>query len=122
MLYMVFNFFVFKKKQDILDVEVKVPTPPVSSPVSGEKESEPPEQVVETSIKETLNVVTERAEKEIEAQAISDSTAHPIKAPENETLPPKVLSQLETLKSTREDVIAAYKIFLGRLPESMELV
>jgi hypothetical protein len=27
-----------------------------------------------------------------------------------------------TMKATREDVIAAYKIFLGRLPESMEVV
>ena len=90
--------------------------------MSGKKESELAEQVAETSIKETPNLVTERAENEIEAQSLSDSTADPIKAPENETLPPKVLSQMETLKSTREDVIAAYKIFLGRLPESMEVV
>ena len=90
--------------------------------MSDQKESDPPEQVAKTSIKETPNVVTERAENEIEGQALSDSTADPIKAPENETLPPKVLSQMETLKSTREDVIAAYKIFLGRLPESMEVV
>lgn len=30
--------------------------------------------------------------------------------------------QMDTMKATREDVIAAYKIFLGRLPESMEVV
>jgi hypothetical protein len=30
--------------------------------------------------------------------------------------------QMDTIKATREDVIAAYKIFLGRLPESMEVV
>jgi hypothetical protein len=41
-------------------------------------------------------------------------------APENPE--PKVLGQMETINATREDVIAAYKIFLGRLPESMEAV
>jgi len=35
---------------------------------------------------------------------------------------PEVLGQMDTTKATREDVIAAYKIFLGRLPESMEVV
>lgn len=35
---------------------------------------------------------------------------------------PTPQGQLDTLKATREDVIAAYKIFLGRLPESMEVV
>ena len=34
----------------------------------------------------------------------------------------EVSAQMDTLKATREDVIAAYKIFLGRLPESMEVV
>ena len=35
---------------------------------------------------------------------------------------PDTQAQMDTLKATREDVIAAYKIFLGRLPESMEVV
>jgi len=35
---------------------------------------------------------------------------------------PEVLRQMDTTKATREDVIAAYKIFLGRLPESMEVI
>ena len=35
---------------------------------------------------------------------------------------PEVLGQMDTITATREDVIAAYKIFLGRLPESMEVV
>ena len=35
---------------------------------------------------------------------------------------PEVLGQMDTMKATREDVIAAYKIFLGRVPESMEVV
>ena len=35
---------------------------------------------------------------------------------------PEMLGQMDTTKATREDVIAAYKIFLGRLPESMEVV
>ena len=53
---MAFNFFGFKKKQDIEDVAVKVPTPPVPSPMSGEKESEPPEQFAETSIQEKISI------------------------------------------------------------------
>jgi hypothetical protein len=35
---------------------------------------------------------------------------------------PEEAGQMGTMKATREDVIAAYKIFLGRLPESMEVV
>ena len=35
---------------------------------------------------------------------------------------PKDLGQMGSMTATREDVIAAYKIFLGRLPESMEVV
>lgn len=46
-------------------------------------------------------------------------------APEADAAPaaePEVLGQMDTMKATREDVIAAYKIFLGRVPESMEVV
>ena len=35
---------------------------------------------------------------------------------------PVIPGQMDTAKATREDVIAAYKIFLGRVPESMEVV
>ena len=36
--------------------------------------------------------------------------------------PQAPVGQMDTIKATREDVIAAYKIFLGRLPESMAVV
>lgn len=45
----------------------------------------------------------------------SPVNAEPVKAPEGQ-------NQMLTAKVTREDVIAAYKIFLGRLPESMAVV
>jgi len=45
----------------------------------------------------------------------SPVNAEPVKAPEGQ-------NQMLTAKVTREDVIAAYKIFLGRLPESMTVV
>jgi hypothetical protein len=32
------------------------------------------------------------------------------------------MAQLATVRATREDVIAAYKIFLGRMPENMDVV
>ncbi len=44
----------------------------------------------------------------------------PLEAPDDPES--KVLGQMDTLKANREDVIAAYKSFLGRLPESMEAV
>jgi hypothetical protein len=39
-----------------------------------------------------------------------------------EAKPADPLVQLTTLNATFEDVVAAYKIFLGRLPESVDLV
>jgi hypothetical protein len=45
----------------------------------------------------------------------SPVNAEPVKAPEGQ-------NQMLTAKVTQEDVIAAYKIFLGRLPESMTVV
>ena len=73
-----FNFFGFKKRPDIEDVEVKVPLP----------------EAVEVRLEPLAN----------DAQT-------------------EVLDQMKTAdQATREDVIAAYKIFLGRLPESMEVV
>lgn len=42
--------------------------------------------------------------------------------PDGPSSTPEIPGQMDTIKATREDVIAAYKIFLGRLPESMEVV
>lgn len=37
-------------------------------------------------------------------------------------VPSNTSSQLTTVRATREDVVAAYKIFLGRMPENMDVV
>lgn len=42
--------------------------------------------------------------------------------PDGPSSTPEILGQMDTVKATREDVIAAYKIFLGRLPESVEVL
>ncbi len=55
------------------------------------------------------------------SQKVTSPPAEPAAAPQTNQSP-EVLGQMDTIKATREDVIAAYKIFLGRLPESMEVV
>jgi hypothetical protein len=87
---MAFNFFGFKKKPDIQDVQIKATieeekTPPI---LSQEPEPEP------------------KTELKIQAD-ISKSSED---------------ASGKKLVSTREDVLAAYKIFLGRLPESEEVI
>ena len=54
-------------------------------------------------------------EPSVEAPVESEQASH---APATPAIP----GQMDTAKATREDVIAAYKIFLGRVPESMEVV
>jgi hypothetical protein len=111
----VFNFFGLKKKPVIEDVEVKVPTPAA--------ESEP------MTFDEALAVqaATKAAKTEQEAAALAAAQKAPtppadvVATPQADKVP-EVSGQMDTTKSTREDVIAAYKIFLGRLPESMEVV
>lgn len=64
------------------------------------------------------------AEQEAPAAVAVAAEAAPA-APASDAAPatePEVLGQMDTMKATREDVIAAYKIFLGRVPESMEVV
>jgi hypothetical protein len=92
-----FNFFGLKKKPVIEDVEVKVPTPAATS--------------VAMTFDEALS-----------AQAAADVANAPADSALTPTTEPEVLGQMDSIKATREDVIAAYKIFLGRLPESMEVV
>jgi len=93
---MAFSFFSFKKKTVVQDVEPKA-VEQVPLPLEPEKSQEKQEQQEEFQNPEVLN--EDLASKE-----------------------PSVISQMSTLKVTREDVIASYKIFLGRLPESMEVV
>jgi hypothetical protein len=94
---MAFSFFGFKKKHFIQDIEAKPPTPTEKPPTM--------------SFDDALAA-------QVAAQPIASQSSADI-APVPET---EVLTQMGTLKATREDVIAAYKIFLGRLPESMEVV
>jgi hypothetical protein len=134
---MVFSFF--KKKPVIEDVEAKVPTPaakPVpmtfeealaaqaaaegrvavsAAPVAAaEPDPVTPEPVAPAA------VVAEPVAVPVVAADVPP--AAPVAAPATPVAEPEEAGQMGTMKATREDVIAAYKIFLGRLPESMEVV
>jgi hypothetical protein len=50
---------------------------------------------------------------EVVAEVIAEVAPEPVQ---------EVPAQMDTMSATREDVVAAYKIFLGRTPESMEVV
>ena len=143
---MVFNFFGLKKKSVIEDVEPKVPTE-VAKPVSmtfdealavqekaaalaAENEAEFEAKAKAEAAEKAA--AAEKAEQEAAALAVAQKAAI---TELNEASPPaepaaahqanqapEVLGQMDTITATREDVIAAYKIFLGRLPESMEVV
>ena len=111
---MVFNFFGFKKKPVVEDVAVTAPASP-SAPMTFDEA-----------------LAAQAAAKATQAASVVAPTATPTTAttPMPEIVPEpaavdivsEVLGQMDTMKATREDVIAAYKIFLGRLPESMEVV
>ncbi|WP_281814399.1 hypothetical protein [Limnohabitans sp. MORI2] len=132
---MVFNFFGLKKKPVIEDVEAKVPTP-AAKPA--------PMTFDEALAAQAAEEATAKGQAEPEAVAPvapapepAPVVAEPVVAVAAEAAPveptepaadaapaaePEVLGQMDTMKATREDVIAAYKIFLGRVPESMEVV
>lgn len=122
---MVFDFFGFRKKPVIEDVEVK-PLPPKSAPITFDEAlaaqeatkavvpvvpiveaPPPPPPVVAAEPPSSLELLGQL--DAMQATAVPEA-------------PTEVLGQMATLKATREDVIAAYKIFLGRLPETMEVV
>jgi hypothetical protein len=133
---MVFNFFGLKKKPVIEDVVAKVPTPaPKPAPMTFD-EALAAQAAAEAAAKgqaapEAVAAVAPAPEP---APAPAPVVAEPVVAVAAETAPaapvadaapaaePEVLGQMDTMKATREDVIAAYKIFLGRVPESMEVV
>lgn len=129
---MVFNFFGLKKKPVIEDVEAKVPTPaPKPAPMTFDealaaqaaaeaaaKGQAAPEAVAPVApAPEPAPVVAESVVAAAAEAAPAEPAADAVPAAE-----PEVLGQMDTMKATREDVIAAYKIFLGRVPESMEVV
>ena len=108
-----FDFFGLKKKPVIEDVEVKVPTP-AAAEAAAEGQAAP----------KAVASVSVPAEPETPAPvAVAPVVVAPTVAAEAApAAEPEVLGQMDTMKATREDVIAAYKIFLGRVPESMEVV
>ena len=93
---MAFSFFGFKKKSIVEDIEVKDPIAVVKA----------------GPLVEPLAPLVEVPTDPVAQPAIDPTPAAVQQA----------LGQMDTIKATREDVIAAYKIFLGRLPESMEVV
>lgn len=107
---MVFGFFGLKKKPEIEDVQPKA-LPPEPVPVSFDEA-----------------LAAQIASKA--AAAASAVASAPMPSPPPPSVPTEdasegateAASQMGSMKATREDVIAAYKIFLGRLPESMAVV
>ncbi len=137
---MVFSFFGLKKKPVIEDVVAKVPTPaPKPAPMTFDealaaqaaaeaaaKGQAAPEAVTPVApAPEPAPVVAEPVVA-VAVEPVADvAPVAPASVPAEPEAPaaePEVLGQMDTMKATREDVIAAYKIFLGRVPESMEVV
>lgn len=84
------------------------PAPVVAEPAPAPVVAEPVVAVAAEPVADTAPVAVAPASVPVE--------------PEAPAAEPEVLGQMDTMKATREDVIAAYKIFLGRVPESMEVV
>ena len=114
---MVFKFFRFTRKSDVQDVEPKVGIEPSMGSLN-EEPFKVQDTVVSAAVPMPDTAPAEEPSSKIEESAVQAEVSQ--EGPENSE--PKVLGQMDTLKATREDVIAAYKIFLGRLPESMEVV
>ena len=90
---MVFNFFSFKRKPVLPEAAVTAS----------------PQQPAPMTFDEALAAQVAAKVAQVPAEVLGD-------------VPSEATGQMDTMKATREDVIAAYKIFLGRLPESMEVV
>jgi hypothetical protein len=125
---MAFGFFGFKKKPVIEDVVAKVPTPAakpapmtfddaLTAQAAAEAADHAPAEPEAPTAVAPAPVVAEPVVAVV--AEIKPSVPVADAGPEAE---PEVAGQMGTIKATREDVIAAYKIFLGRLPESMEVV
>ena len=114
---MVFKFFRFTRKSDIQDVEPKVGIEPSMGSLN-EEPFKVQDTVVSAAVPMPDTAPAEEPSSKIEESAVQTEVSQ--EAPDDSES--KDLGQMDTLKATREDVIAAYKIFLGRLPESMEVV
>lgn len=141
---MVFSFFGLKKKPVIEDVVAKVPTPAAKpAPMTFDealaaqaaadaaaKGQAAPEAVAPVApapeaapvVAEPVAAVAAEPVVDVAPVAAAPAPASVSAEPEAPAAEPEVLGQMDTMKATREDVIAAYKIFLGRVPESIEVV
>jgi hypothetical protein len=124
----VFEFFGFKKRPVIEDVEPRTVTPePKPVPMTFDEAFAAQAQAasaVKSEAEQKANLPPSDASSSAvptEAIAASDSVS-PGNTEESATEESKVPAQMETMRATAEDVIAAYKIFLGRVPESMDVV
>ena len=103
-----FNFFGFKKKPVVQEVALEALTPPQPSSMTFD-EALAAQVAAKAVVVETPPPMPAPAPAMVSAEVVAD-------------VEPEAAGQMDTMKATREDVIAAYKIFLGRLPESMEVV
>lgn len=97
----------------------QVAPPPVAPVVS---ESVPLAQAPTVIAADPAAPVPASIEPVVADSAAAETTAVVSQAEATPVTDPEVLGQMDTMMATREDVIAAYKIFLGRVPESMEVV
>lgn len=149
---MAFNFFGFKKRSDIQDVEAKdvtkpslvevspevvanlfiitepapVPTPEIAvaeSTLFDKTTSQPSQNSVQLAVISALEVKSNFSP--VAPIAVNDSTTfqdiNATKANSPIVDAPKA-PETNQLLATREDVTAAFKIFLGRMPESEKVI
>ncbi|PUE33096.1 hypothetical protein B9Z35_06130 [Limnohabitans sp. Jir61] len=114
--------------------EAVAPVAPAPEPAPAPVVAEPVFAVAAEPVADAAPVAVARAVVQAEPEAPAAVAVAPVVAVAAEAAPalpasdaapaaePEVLGQMDTMKATREDVIAAYKIFLGRVPESMEVV
>ena len=129
---MAFNFFGLKKKPVIEDVEAKQPTAAAKPAATTFDQALAAQAAAEGRVAESVAPVVAVEMVPAPAAVVAEPVAAPVVAAELPAAPvaasespaaePEEVGQMGTMKATREDVIAAYKIFLGRLPESMEVV
>jgi hypothetical protein len=104
-------------------VEPEAAPAPEPAPVSAQVEPVAPEPVAPVAVVAEPVAAPVAAAEVPSAPVAAPATpaAEPVAA-DAPAAEPAEAGQMGTMKATREDVIAAYKIFLGRLPESMEVV
>jgi len=105
---MVFNFFSFKRKPVLPEAAVTA-SPQQSAPMTFDEALAAQVAAKAAQAVAVVPPVVAQTPTMVSAEVLTDVAS-------------EATGQMDTMKATREDVIAAYKIFLGRLPESMEVV